>query len=171
MTLTSSSAPSSAEPPAPRDLRRAWLLLPLALVAFALLRPVDPPPPEAPQPAPELVLLEDQLVVTQGGVLVVAVELRNPGDALRVTSAVAYAQPVVDDPVVQAPEQVRAGATRRFVVLLAPDCGLLQPGSPLRFGASVLMEVVRGQQEEQLVSDVGAFPVVRERVASLCGSG
>lgn len=174
VTLASSSAPSHAEREVevpPRRGRRGLLLLPLALLGLALLRPVDEPPPPVPQPAPELVLLEDELVVTQGGVLVVALEVRNRGDALRVRSATAYAQAVVDDAVVQAPEVVRAGATRRFVALLAPDCRVLQPGSPLRFSASVLLEVARGSQAQQLVVDLTASPVLRERVASLCSSG
>lgn len=173
VTLVSTSATSTAtaeraEEAEPRRRRPMLVLLvPLALVALVLTRPAAPPAP-SPQPVPSLVLLEDQLVVTQGGVLVVAVELRNPGDALRVRSARAYAQPVVDDPVVQAPETVRAASDRRFVTLLAPDCRLLQPGSPLRFSASLLLQVASGSEAQDLVLDLATAPAVTERVAGLC---
>ena len=176
VTLVSTSAPSTAtlestdEPERRRRRPVALLLVPLALVALVLTRPAPPPEPP-PQPVPDLVLLEDQLVVTQGGVLVVPVELRNPGDAVRVRSAMAYAQPVVDDPVVQAPETVRAATDRRFVALLAPDCRLLQPGSPLRFSASLLLQVARGPVAQDLVLDLAAAPAVTERVAALCRTG
>lgn len=176
VTLVSTSATSTAtagradEPEARRRRPVGLLLVPLALVALVLTRP-EPPPEPSPQPVPDLVLLEEQLVVTQGGVLVVAVELRNPGDAMRVRSAAAYAQPVVDDPVVQAPETVRAATDRRFVALLAPDCRLLQPGSPLRFSASLLLQVARGSMAQDLVLDLAAAPAVTERVDALCRSG
>ncbi len=173
VTLTSSSAPPeplAVEGPQRPDRRPlALLLLPVVLLALVLGRPSAPDarPPE-PEQTPDLVLLEEQLAVTQGGVLVVALELRNPGDALQVRSAVAYAQPVVDDPEVQAPMTVRAGADRRFVALLAPDCRLLQPGSPLRFSASLLLQVGRGSVKQDLVLDLATAPVVRDRVAGLC---
>lgn len=173
VTLVATSAPmptSAVEEQVPTPPRRRSALLvvvPLVLVALVLARPDAAPEPSPPPPA-GLVLLEEQLVVTQSGILVVPVELQNPGDVLQVRSAVAYAQPVVDDPVVQAPEAVRARSDRRFVALLAPDCRLLQPGSPLRFSASVMLQVGRGSSGQELVLDLATAPEIRDRVQALC---
>lgn len=172
VTLTASSAPtdSAVAEPAEHPSRRAalLLLLPLGLLLLALIRPAQEPLPPVPAAPPVLVLLPDQLSITQGGVLVVPVELRNPGPALRVQSAAAYAQPVVQDPRVQAPESVRAGAQRRFVVLVAPDCRLLQPMSPLGFSASVLVVVDRGSERVALDVDLTSAAAIRDAVAGLC---
>ena len=175
--LTGSSAPAGpAVEDAARPPRRPLLLLlvPLALLVVAVAlpsasrdgrTPLDTGPSE---PPPTLVLLADQLSVTQGGVLVVPVELRNPGPALQVRSAGAYAEPVREDPALQAPERVAAAAQRRFVVLVAPDCRLLQPGSPLRFQASLLLRVARGSAASDLLLDLSSEPAVRDTVTSLC---
>ena len=173
VTLTGSSAPAgAAEPDGPvRPPRRPLLLLlvPLALLVVAVALPSAPALEPAPaEPPPTLVLLPDQLSVTQGGVLVVPVELRNPGTLLQVRSAGAYAEPVREDPVLQAPEAVQAGAQRRFVALVAPDCRLLQPGSPLRFQASLLLKVARGSDRSDLLLDLASAPAVRDTVVSLC---
>lgn len=175
--LTGSSAPpgpaaDDAAPPPRRPL--LLLLVPLGLLLVAVALPsapgagqsaLDEGPAQAP---PTLVLLPDQLSVTQGGVLVVPVELRNPGALLTVRSAGAYAEPVREDPVLQAPEQVQEGAQRRFVVLVAPDCRLLQPGTALRFQASLLLKVARGSAAQDLLLDLAAEPAVRDTVVSLC---
>lgn len=169
MTLTGSTA--TLEEPDGRPPRRPLLLLlvPLALLLAAVALPSTPAlEPRPPEPPAALVLLPDQLSVTQGGVLVVPVELRNPGAALQVRSAGAYAEPVREDPVLQAPQSVRAQGSRRFVALVAPDCRLLQPGSALRFQASLLLKVARGSADEDLLLDLAAAPVVQETVASLC---
>jgi hypothetical protein len=171
--LTGSSAPvgPSVDDAVARPPRRPLLLLlvPLALLLVAVALPAAPAFEARPaEPPPTLVLLPDQLSVTQGGVLVVPVELRNPGAALQVRSAGAYAEPVREDPVLQAPERVEAGAQRRFVVLVAPDCRLLQPGSPLRFQASLLLKIARGSAVSDVLLDVASEPAVRDTVVSLC---
>ena len=173
--LTGSSAPAGPVEEAARPPRRPLLLLllPLALLLVAVAlssapsgqEPLDEGPAQAP---PTLVLLPDQLSVTQGGVLVVPVELRNPGAVLQVRSAGAYAEPVREDPALEAPERVQAGAQRRFVVLVAPDCRLLQPGSTLSFQASLLLKVARGSAAQDLLLDLASDPVVRDTVMSLC---
>lgn len=168
VTLTASSAPAGVRPdPPPRQLPPLLLLAPLVVLVLGIGWPLgataDRPPGVA-----HLVLLPEQLVVTQSGVLVVPVELRNPGGLLRVQSAAAYAEPVLADPEVQAPTSVRAGQSRRFVALLAPDCRLLQPGSWLRFSASLLLKVGHGSSDEDVVLDLADAPAVRERVAALC---
>ena len=172
VSLTGSSAPvrpaaDAAAPPPRRPL--ILLLVPLALLLVAVVLPSAPALEQDPDQArPTLVLLPDQLSVTQGGVLVVPVELRNPGGDLQVRSAGAYAEPVREDPVLQAPERVLAGAQRRFVVLVAPDCRLLQPGTTLRFQASLLLKVARGSAASDLMLDIASAPVVRDTVAALC---
>lgn len=171
MTLTGSSEPVQDREPDVRTPRRPLLLLlvPLALLLVAVALPSTPSlESRPPEPPATLVLLPDQLSVTQGGVLVVPVELRNPGAVLQVRSAGAYAEPVREDPVLQAPESVPAGGQRRFVALVAPDCRLLQPGSSLRFRASLLLKVARGSADEDLLLDLAAAPAILDTVASLC---
>jgi hypothetical protein len=175
VTLTRSSASLAADPepePEPRAAhRRRGLLLALAAVGLLLLV-LTTPSRSAPAPAStvdaELVLRAESLSVSQSGVLVVPLELRNAGPELRVRSASSYAEPVTTDPVVQAPETVRAGADRGFVVLLVPHCRLLAPGSPLRFRATVVLRVGVGSSMRDLTVDVGSAPAVRESVAGLC---
>jgi hypothetical protein len=174
VTLTRSSAgtvgPAEPEQPVAAPQRRG-LLLALGVIGLLLLA-VTAPDRSAPDPPPpveaQLVLRPESLSVTQGGVLVVPLELRNAGPELRVRAANAYAEPVTTDPVVQAPEVVRAGAQRGFVVLLVPHCRLLTPGSPLRFRATVVLRVAVGSSMQDLSVDVAAVPSVRETVAGLC---
>ena len=124
--------------------------------------------PPAPQPPAQLVLRGDALTVTQGGVLVVPLELRNPGERLSVRSAQVFASPVGSDPSVQAPEEVAARDSRRFVALVAPDCRLLR-GTGTAFSAGLILEVGRGPVDAQLLLDLSADPVVADRVRTLCG--
>lgn len=176
--VRSSAAPSpspalvaEAEPEPAAAPRRRGLLLALAVVGLLLLVLTTP---NRSSPAPtstvdaRLVLRAENLSVSQGGVLVIPLELHNAGPELRVRSANAYAEPVTTDPVVQAPELVRAGAERGFVVLLVPHCRLLAPGSPLRFRATVVLRVGVGSSMRDLTADVGAAVPVRESVAGLC---
>lgn len=177
VTLTRSSASLHAEPePGPEPAAapgRRGLLLALAVVGMLLLA-VTAPDRTSSAPAElvdaQLLLRADGLTVTQGGVLVVPLELRNAGRELRVRAANAYAEPVLTDPVVQAPESVRAGAQRGFVVLLQPHCRLLAPGSALRFRATVVLRVGVGSSMQDLAVDVAAAAPVRESVAGLCRS-
>lgn len=171
VTLVRSSEVLVAEPQDESAPRRSGLLVGLVAAALLLLL-VAGPDDRAAGPAPvvdaQLVLQSDSLGVTQGGVLVVPLELRNSGPELRVRSAAAYAEPVVTDPVVQAPRSVRSGAQRRFVALLAPDCRLLRPGSQFRFSATVALRVGIGSSSRELTVDLASAPRVRESVAGLC---
>jgi len=156
------------EPP-----RRPWplLLAVLVVVAVALLSTVrtDAAPERAGDLAAELLVVGDDVTVSQQGVLVVPLELRNSGAALEVARAQAFAEPVRLNAEVQAPPAVAAGETRRLVALLAPDCRLLRGQSGLAFRASVLVRVTSGSAGTDVVLDLGADPVVAERVAGLCG--
>jgi hypothetical protein len=168
VVATMSDAESDQAAAAPS---RRGLLLALAVVGVLLLA-LTAPDRSASAPAAsvdaQLVLRPDSLSVTQGGVLVVPLELHNGGAELQVRSANAYVEPVTSDPVVQAPATVRAEASRGFVVLLEPDCRLLAPGSPLRFRATVVLRVAVGSSMRDLAVDVAAVPAVRETVAGLC---
>ena len=156
------------EPP-----RRPWplLLAVLVVVAVALLSTMrtDAAPERAGDLAAELLVVGDDVTVSQQGVLVVPLELRNSGAALEVARAQAFAEPVRLNAEVQAPPAVAAGETRRLVALLAPDCRLLRGQSGLAFRASVLVRVTSGSAGTDVVLDLGADPVVAERVAGLCG--
>lgn len=169
--VRSSLPPRPVEPPAPSPPTRRWPLL--AGVAVLLLAAGTSPPPSEPPAATVvsamLVAQPSGLTLSQSGVLVLPFELRNPGPALEVTEARAYAEPVVDDAVVQAPPGVRASGLRRFVALVAPDCRLLRPGSPIEFRATVRLRVRADRSTEDLVVDMGAVPGVRETVTGLCG--
>ena len=186
VTLTASSLPRAtreprerpepadpAEQPEPSRRRRltALLLLPLLAVVLALTTGRTPPAPPPPAPASldaELLLLGERLSITQSGILVLPVELRNRGGALQVRRAEAYGSPVRDDPAVQAPKQVAAGERRRFVALVAPDCALLDGGSSELFEASLLVRIGAGSVSRDLVLDLADSTLVRERVAGLC---
>jgi len=177
VTLTSSSSSSrgatAPEPPALSPGRRrpaALLLLPLVALGLAFTTGRTPPAP-APAPASfdaELLLLGERLSVTQSGILVLPVELRNRGGALQVRRAEAYGSPVRDDPAVQAPQELAAGERRRFVALLAPDCTLLDGGQSELFEASLLVRLASGSVSRDVVLDLAASEQVRERVAGLC---
>lgn len=179
VTLVASSAAPRPAPPdgadgpsAPRGRGRARLLLVLpglALVAALLSGSPEPPEPEVVFDV-TLVLLAERISITQSGVLVLPVEMTNRGGALQVRRAAAYASPVVDDPVLQAPQEVEAGDVRRFVALVAPDCRVLRGG--LSFSASVLLRVAQGSVARDVVLDLAQDAAVRERVAGLCaGAG
>lgn len=160
------------EPADPRPRRGPVLLLGVlaALALIVVLGHEDPPP--APPPGPPvdaaLTLVADAVSVTQSGVLVVPVLLQDRGPGLRVVDATAYAEPVRTDPAVEPPLGVAPGASRRFVVLLAPDCRLLSPRSGIAFNASLLVRVTAGDAEQQLVLPLGAEPSVLDRVTGLC---
>ena len=171
VTLTRSSAPSPRDVPLPPRRPLPGWLLPLGVVGVLLVAAVgrdDPPRVQPPALDATLVLQAESLSVTQGGVLVVPVELRNPGPVVQVRSAEVYAEPVLADPAVEAPERVREASARRFVALLAPDCRLLRPGSPIEFRATVMLRLALGPTSRELVVDLGSDPAVRERVAGLC---
>ena len=166
-----SSAPVVAEPAiAPAPPRRAWWLL--SLTAFGLVLAGTSTGAEAPAPAVPLqvglVAAAGGVAVAQSGVLVVPLELRNAGRAVAVDGATVYAEPVRQDARVQPPDEVGAGSTRSFVALLAPDCRLLRPGSPIGFRATVRLRVGAGASMEDRVLDLGAEPGVRRAVAGLC---
>jgi len=174
VTLTSSSLHSAAvqeaSDPAPRGRPVVLLLLPLLALVLALTTGRSPPPPPPPAPATvdaELLLLGERLSMTQSGILVLPVELRNRGGALTVQRAEPYGFPLRADPSVLAPPDVAAGERRRFVMLVAPECRLLGGGAEL-FEASLLLRVVAGTSSRNIVLDLTDNGLVRERVAGLC---
>ncbi len=169
VTLIRSSAPLPVSAERVREpRRRPWLAL--WLTAFGLLlagtSTGEPPPPPAPLAA-ELVVHPEALTVSQGGVLVLPLELRNGTGALQVAAQV-YAEPVSEDAVVQAPDDLQAGAVRSFVAIVAPDCRLLRRGSPIEFRATVLLRLSRGPQSRDLVADLAGAAGVRELVTARC---
>lgn len=157
-------------PAAPGRLVPLVLLAAVAALAVLLAALREEPPAPAPVLPVDaaLTLVPDDVSVTQSGVLVVPVLLRDRGPGLTVVDATAYAEPVRDDPAASPPQTVAPGQARRFVVLLAPDCRLLTPRSGLQFRASLLVRVASAGAEQQLVLPLGDTPAVADRVAGLC---
>ena len=171
VTLVGGTLPAGAVEPELPPRPRSPLVLLLVGVAVLLLVAAVRAPDARPAPAvaaASLALGAGGINITQYGVLVVPVELRNAGPELAVRQAWLYAEPVVEDPVVQAPSSVAAADTRRFVALVAPDCRLLRPGSPLRFSATVMLRVGLGSTSQDLVVDLAASPEVAAAVDGLC---
>ncbi len=174
VTLTASSLPLATAPvpgtgrPGPRP-PVALVLLPLLALALALTAGGQAPPP-VPLPVvdADLLLLGERLSSSQTGILVLPVELQNRGAALEVSRVLPYGFPLRADPQVQAPQDVAAGERRRFVMLIAPDCGLLDAGSDELFEASLLVRVTAGPTARDLLLDLSADRLVRERVMGLC---
>lgn len=166
-----SSAPVAVLPDcAPAPPRRAWWLL--SLTAFGLLlagTSTGAGTPAAPEPLDVRLVATHEVAVSQSGVLVVPLELRNVGRAAPVAAAHVYAEPVRQDARVQAPRDIAGGTTRGVVALLAPDCRLLRPGSPIAFRATLRLRLGTGVTGADLVVDLGADPAVRRVVAGLCG--
>ena len=171
VVLVRSSAPlplALREPPPPP--RRSWSLL--ALTAFLLLvagTATGADVRAAPEPLEVGLVAVDGLTVSQSGVLVVPLELSNAGRRVTVDASEVYAEPVRQDARVQVPGDVEGGSSRGVVALLAPDCRLLRPGSPIVFSATVRVRVGRAGTERDLLVDLGADPAVRRSVAGLCG--
>ena len=164
-----------ARVPPRRPVPRVVLLLPVLAVVAVLALGVSsartsPPPLPVPAPAVDarLLVAADGLTASQSGVLVVPVVLQDRGAGHEVAFAKTYANPVRDDPVVALPRRVEPGQSRRFVVLLAPDCRMLAPRIGLLFRASLLVQVENGGASQQLVVEVGADPVVSARVRAMC---
>jgi hypothetical protein len=172
VTLVSSTAPPrlAVEPVVRPPRRRTPLLVLGGLVAAVAVGSALSGSPAAEVPAgppAELVVRSAALTVTQGGVLVVPLELRNPGERLAVRAAEVYASPVLTDPSVQAPDAVEPADRRRFVALVAPDCALLR-ATGAAFSAGVTVDVGRGSADQRLTVDLSADPVIADRVAGLC---
>lgn len=153
--------------------RTAHVVVLLAVAAAVVLGVVvgrqDPlPGPErAPQPVGgDLSVVASGVSVSRGGVLVVPVVLQDRGSGLTVEHAQAYAAPVREDPSTSPPRVVPPGESRRFVVLLAPDCRFLTPETGLSFSASLLLRVRHAGGSEQLVLELD--PAVAAVVRRLC---
>lgn len=155
----------------PASLRWPLLVavLVVALVAVAGSVGPDRPVARAGEVDAALSIDPDSITITQSGVLVVPIEMRNQGGALEVRRAQAFAEPVRLNPEVQAPPSLDVQQTRRLIVLIAPDCRLLRTQSGLAFRASILVRIRSGSVGRDLVFDVGAEPVIMERVTGLCG--
>lgn len=171
VVLVRSSAPLVPEPLASKaPPRHAWWLL--SLTAFVLLlagTSTSAEVPAPPEPLDVRLVATDEVAVSQSGVLVVPLELRNNGRAAAVAAAQVYAEPVRQDARLQAPREIVGGASRGVVALLAPDCRLLRPGSPIGFRATVRLRLEDGAVVDDLVVDLGATAAVRRTVAGLCG--
>ena len=164
--------------PAPAEhagLAAAALLAVASLVV--LLTPSPPPPKTAaltgptPAPAPlaaSLRVVDDRIEAGAGGVLVVPVEVDNPGPAATL-ALTAYAEPVRADPTAAGPSGVPAAAQRGLVVLVAPDCRLLRSGSGLAFVATVAVHLrAPGGRRGDVSLDLAARPAVAAAVAGVC---
>ena len=171
VVLVRSSAPLVLAPLAPKPPpRRAWSQL--SLTAFLLLvagTATGADVVAAPEPLRVGLVAVDGLTVSQSGVLVVPLQLSNAGRTVTVDASEVYAEPVRQDARVQVPGDVAEGESRGVVALLAPDCRLLRPGSPIEFSATVRVRVGRAGSEQDLHVDLGATPDVRRSVAGLCG--
>jgi hypothetical protein len=137
-------------------------------VVVALVQAVPPPPPPPPLEA-SLAVVDERVSSTRGGVLVVPVEVDNPGPAVQVRDVVVPAGPVRATPLSTGATAVATGDQARFVVILEPDCRLLGVGSPIVFvaAASVTLRAADGRELLAFV-DVGRSPEVAQRVARTC---
>jgi hypothetical protein len=163
---------SAGDEEPPSDLRWPLVVAVLVVALVAVVGAVRPDrdEPRAGEVDAVLSLEADGISVSQTGVLVVPVQLRNLGAPLEVRRAQAYAEPVRLDPEVQAPPALEVQQTRRLIVLVAPDCRLLRVESGLSFRANILLRVGAGSVARDLVLDLGADPAVVQRVVGLCGS-
>jgi hypothetical protein len=149
----------------------AAALVAVAAIASVAVRAERVDPPVA-APAAELSVVDTSIAVSQGGVLVVPVALRSPGQALRVRSAEVSAAPVRTDSLVTAPDDVPADATRRLAVIVDPDCRVIGPGVGGELVATLVVRVVQADGVEQdLRLAVGEAPAVRSLLEGLCGEG
>jgi len=156
-----------------RSSNLRWPLL-VAVLVVALVAVVgavrpDRAVPRAGEVDAVLSIEPDNISVTQSGVLVVPVQMRNRGAPLEVRRAQAFAEPVRLNPEVQAPPSLEVQQTRRLIVLVAPDCRLLRVQTGISFRASILVRVGAGSVGRDLVLDVGAEPAIMQRVLGLCG--
>jgi hypothetical protein len=120
--------------------------------------------------AAELAVVPEDVAVTQSGVIVLPVALTSPGLALTVRSAEITAAPVRSAPVVTAPEVVPPGLSRRLVTIVQPDCAVIGPGVGGELVATVAVRVTTPSgREEELRLSFGSAPVMRARLAGLCG--
>ncbi len=174
--VTISGAPvqrGEAEPPSTRGLGAgAFVLVAAVLLLGAAV--VGSRPTAAPVPPPidvALRLVDDGLLNSQSGVLVLPVEVVNRGGAVRVASSVLWAEPVRQEPASSGRRRIAAQDTGRVVVLLQPDCALLNPGQDIVFAATLVVELSddAGQQQQARLA-LGAEPAVAARVAALCGA-
>jgi hypothetical protein len=116
-----------------------------------------------------LTVAEDDISVTQGGVVVLPVELASRGAGLRVRSAEVSASPVRSPPSVNVPEQVAAGGSVRLVAIVQPDCTVLGPGVGGELVATLVVRVVTlSGQEQDLVLAFGTSPALLSRLDGLC---
>jgi hypothetical protein len=173
--LVSGGPAPGAAPPGAEPADGRWLLgVVLALFAVAasvvLLRAAPPPVPGPPpdEVVAELRVVGQRISSTRTGTLVVPVEVVNRGAALVLDPPVVRAEPVLATPSATGATRVRAGARARFVVIAAPDCRLLQPGSLLTPVATVEVTARTAERSRDLVLDLAADPDVRAAVASVC---
>ena len=148
------------------------LLLVLAVVAVLIGVDPAPPVPVQPRPPPEasLELRAEDVSASGSGVLVLPVVLHNRGRLLRVPSAQAHAEPVRSRATTTAPAAVGTGDSRRFLVLVEPDCTFLAMVEGLSLRASLLVVVVDGEgTSRQLTLDLTQEGAVARVVARLCG--
>jgi hypothetical protein len=159
----------------PRALPRWAKALGAAAVAAAAAAVLLPRAADVLPPAPldaRLAVDGDAVQVTLDGILVVPVSLTSPGTALTVRSAELTAAPVRSTPEVRAPQVVTPGDPRRLVAIVAPDCTVIGPGIGGELVATVVVAVVAPDgRAADLRLSFGSTPVLRERLAGLCGGG
>ena len=180
------------DPPPPRDpppvtvvggpvggavrAEHPWTVAAALLLAALALALVTTPPDAALRTAPavagRLQLVEDRVSTSSGGVFVLPLELRAAGPQVAVDDVVVVAMPVRAEPASSGGTRVDAAGRARFVALVQPDCAMLGPDSPFTFAATAEVRLrVAGGGRSQVVVDLGAHPVVRARVAAVCGDG
>lgn len=150
----------------------AGVLLALAaLVLLAVTVAVGRTPPADPVPPLEaaLRLADGPLSGSQGGVLLLPVDVTVTGADSRLGDAVLWAEPVRQPTELAGGTRFTAGTTGRVVVLVQPDCTLLAPSQGLSLVLTAELELVGAQgQRVRRVLDLGAEPAVEQQVADLC---
>lgn len=173
VTVTGEPAPPPTAAPVLRHPAAvAGVLGALVLLGAVAVGGPEPPPPPPPLAA-DLLLVENGIVSSASGVLVVPVQVHNRGPEVRLTSAVPWASPVRQEPATGGRRHLDAGGTGRIVAMLQPDCAMLDPVHGLGFQATLTVDLHGGQrQSRELQLELGRSPAVVARVAAVCrGAG
>lgn len=172
VTVSGGPASSSAAP-APPSSRGGLLAVAVALAVVASAAVLSRPAPEPP-PSPleaSLDLAADALTGSQGGVLILPVDVVVRGAEARIGRVVLWAEPVRQETVLSGRTRFRPGDPGRVRVLVQPDCSLLAPSQGHRLVLTLDLELIGADgQRAQQVLDLGAAAAVAARVAALCAA-